>query len=329
MVSYQPPRLGGVLTLLLLVACDQSPEPVESAPAPSVVVPALTLNNWSQGRYAAVRDSARKLQETVDTFVGNPSAETRGLLQDSWRDAHDRYLEINLVTGASTLDDRIDAWPMEPGFLDSLPDYPSSGIINDETLTIDTATVIEQHQITDASEVALGFHTIEYYAYERPLADFMPGADNAERRRQLLTLVSTQLVDDITQATADIEKIMSALDYPRLLDALILVGQRLIRECDEWQEHSPFSSDSNRNLHQQLKLVQALLSDQTGLTHYIVDLDGEKAMALIKTLEQLTTLTESAGSTQGNIDQIRLLLTGFVHQLEDVSAVADDAILAR
>ena len=48
------------------------------------------------------------------------------------------------------------------------------------------------------SEVALGFHALEYFVYHRPLDDFTNGAINLDRRRQLVILVAEILLADIT-----------------------------------------------------------------------------------------------------------------------------------
>ncbi len=116
---------------------------------------------------------------------------------------------------------RIAAWPIQPGYIDSFGPHVHSGIVNDINLSIDAHTLRGQHLLTDDHEVTIGLYTIEYLLfgdrdykgkknthYKRflnattlpePLAkaglviDELP----SNRRRSLITLQARLLVNDI------------------------------------------------------------------------------------------------------------------------------------
>ena len=91
---------------------------------------------------------------------------------------------------------KIEAWPISPGFVDSIENYPYSGIVNDSTIEITPDVLKAQHMITDPSEISLGFHVLEYYAFERT-RDLNGTEEVNKRRRSLISLVSELLVEEI------------------------------------------------------------------------------------------------------------------------------------
>ena len=52
---------------------------------------------------------------------------------------------------------RMDTWPLYPGYLDALPEWPESGLISDPYLEMTRKSLRVQHGATDASEASLGF----------------------------------------------------------------------------------------------------------------------------------------------------------------------------
>ena len=52
---------------------------------------------------------------------------------------------------------RMDTWPLYPGYLDALPEWPESGLISDPYLEMTRKSLRTQHGATDASEASLGF----------------------------------------------------------------------------------------------------------------------------------------------------------------------------
>jgi hypothetical protein len=60
---------------------------------------------------------------------------------------------------------KIAAWPIQPGYLDSFGAHIHSGIVNDITVLIEPHTLRNQHLMTDSEEVTLGLYAIEYLLF--------------------------------------------------------------------------------------------------------------------------------------------------------------------
>src|SRR5690606_17067548 len=154
--------------------------------------------------------------------------------RDAWRRAHNAYMEFQLLSALSgsnpglfgalaEYDFALEAWPIQPGYLDYFDVYSHSGIVNDMALPLTAEAVREQHGLTDSSDVSIGFHALEYLLWgengERPLADFAPATPDAaqeeagmrtvdlpsNRRRALLRLLSQLLMDDLREFKQAVE----------------------------------------------------------------------------------------------------------------------------
>ena len=74
----------------------------------------------------------------------------------------------NTINNLSALEEsrnKIAAWPIQPGYLDSYGSHTHSGVVNDITLLIEPHTIRSQHLITDSEEVTLGIYAIEYLLF--------------------------------------------------------------------------------------------------------------------------------------------------------------------
>ena len=81
--------------------------------------------------------------------------------QKTWRSAHESFIAVTFLLINENFSE-IEAWPLTPGFIDSIKNYPYSGIVNDSTIEIAPDVLKAQHMITDPSEISLGFHVLEY-----------------------------------------------------------------------------------------------------------------------------------------------------------------------
>jgi len=223
------------LTLALfgsLLACTEKPatnlstevETRETSAAARLALEDASLHAWQLGT-ASLQDTAyslQALQKTVVTLLLERSEESLVLARQQWHESHNRYQSsvIFLAIGESnpglfghlqTLTFNIDAWPIQPGFLDSYGVYTHSGVVNDITVPLNAEAIRRQHGFSDDSEVTLGFHAIAYLLWgengERRASDFsetksdiklgtVPADLPANRRRVLLQLQAQLLVDD-------------------------------------------------------------------------------------------------------------------------------------
>ena len=225
----------------------------------------------------------------------------------------------------------IDAWPIQEGFLDSLQYYPTSGIINDLTLSIDRETLRNQHGITDAEEVSLGFHAMEFLLWDRPVADFVEQTGLTEvqtsrglglhqlsnnRRRETLKLISTLLYEDIMRvyqpSEGDQQQPPSAATH-RLEVAIHactralqrMHGVLLLAVGDDSGGHSRFSDSSIQDLRTTMRALAHVYADPGRLHERFEALDPAAAdqfgTMIDTTLQRLTELTDS------EVDQAALL----------------------
>ncbi|WP_111642645.1 imelysin family protein [Marinimicrobium alkaliphilum] len=235
------PALALVLVLALASGCERSEtsSPIEptvdaNAVEPQADDPTLALETlavWQRTaeRTDALAQSADELYEAVLVLLDRPSVESLTQARQHWHQTHDQWLALTPLSALATrhrqafpelatLVRRIDAQPFEPGYLDGVAGYPYSGLVHDISLPITRDTLLEQHGLTDDSDVSLGFHALAFMLWgenlERPVVDFRArerlSAEQSEmgltveeipnnRRRDLVQLIARQLLDDLRQ----------------------------------------------------------------------------------------------------------------------------------
>ena len=261
MVYHQSSRLAAIrfsslalLSLALFAGCAERPE-TKTNTQDSIQL-SIAISSWQHGKTGPMVHAMEQLSESTELFLRSPTIESRSVWQSAWLSAHDNFLVASILYSPDKFR-RIDAWPMEAGFLDSLPDYPGSGIVSDGTLEITATSLQEQHQITDASEVALGFHVLEYYAFERDIGDFGSDAPNYQKRRQLVQLVAELLLADITSFSRapEAESEANQHAYPLLLLKIQRRFQLMFSELGLLGEHIPHNNGSAQNATIQLDAI--------------------------------------------------------------------------
>jgi hypothetical protein len=280
---------------------------------------AIAIRSWQQGKTEPMVHAMEQLSEATGLFFRSPTIESRLVWQSAWISAHDNFLGASILYSPDNFH-RIDAWPMETGFLDSLPDYPGSGIVSDGTLEITATSLEEQHQITDASEVALGFHVLEYYAFERDIEDFRRDAPNYRKRQQLVQLVAELLLVDITSFSRaqETESEANQNSYPRLLLKIQRRLQLVFSEFDLLGKHIPRINGSTQNVTTQLDAIAELLHEPVGLNHFLIELNPESTLTFNATLLEAQTLLPSMGQPdEATSSRLALLIAFLEQQLED------------
>lgn len=230
-----PARLVvGLFATVSLGACDnQSAAPPQALqPNPPLVEdPAMasaTAGVWLHGIdiLKASLVEAQNLAEAIRDFLASPSEAKLNGARLAWHRSHDAYGEYALFIAMSKsnpglfgslakYDFAVEAWPIQPGYLDYYGVYTHSGIVNDIAMPLTAEALRQQHGFTDSSDVSLGFHSLEYLLWGenggRPASDYLPAHLDEDqqrvgvrpvdlprnRRRVLLELVANLLVDDI------------------------------------------------------------------------------------------------------------------------------------
>lgn len=313
-----------MMSLLFHQGCtnptDSTPEPISGQE--------ITLNNWQLEKVETATARLTELINRMRFFLSDPDEENRLVWQAAWYEAHEAWLAAAyLLPETAPLRSRIDSWPIEPGFLDDLPEYPHSGLINELMLDINNETLKQQHQITDANEVALGLHVIEYYAFGRNLDSFQAAAPQSQRRKALLNTVADQLLLDYLEYGRSLKIGEPAYPLPATqLDLLLTLhhhSEQLFKEMNRLGTHGGFSDSSIRNIAAQLDTTSELMRGSANLMPFLTGLEP----SLTESLHQ--TLTESSAIMDGKpqleeweASRVLLLLSAVSQQLEDLILAA-------
>lgn len=172
------------------------------------------------------------LTAIVEDFLNSPTEQSAEEVRNAWLEAHNayeansihRYFAQTVLSESAGLEMfelhyQLDHWPILPGYIDYVGQYPQSGIVNDMTVPLDTQVIREQHGRFDINEASTGFHVIEFLLWGenqvgddvRPVSDFRPvtslntqqQSDGLElfqlsenRRREYLVLSASILNED-------------------------------------------------------------------------------------------------------------------------------------
>lgn len=273
--------------------------------------------------YAASATKVHDLDAAIDAFVDDPSEESLDAARAAWIAARAPYrLTEALRFYGGPIDDpaderepSINAWPMDEAHVDYVVGNATAGIINnpDDFPTIDAATLIEANFAGGENDVSIGFHAIEFLLWgqdraadgagERPYTDYVDNggtADNEDRRRQYLTVVSDLLVADLDHVAArwsaggDYTAIFTADPIDSLtwiltgigtLAASELSGERMLvayDNKDQEDEHSCFSDTTRDDLIGNLAGIDAVwygrgTADGPGLDELVAARDAALA----------------------------------------------------
>lgn len=207
---------------------SEGPRPGTPTPAPtatpSTVTARAVVENYAELLYRNYGDAlagAEALHDAVDTFLQAPSATTLDAAKAAWIAARPAYQQSEIgrfYNGpiddpATGPEGRINAWPLDENYIDYVEGAPTSGLVNDPVgfPVIDEETVAAANELGGETNVATGYHAIEFLLWgqdrsttgpgARPVSDYgtegSGDADNQARRGQYLQAVSHLLVDDL------------------------------------------------------------------------------------------------------------------------------------
>jgi putative iron-regulated protein len=216
-------------------AAEKPLPPVLSQSTDAVTMIDTSSQAWEWGAQTLLssEDSLRRLVESLDSLLGGPDEQTLSQSRTAWLSSHRQWLQLTPLLNLAHQEPRVfaeldrrrfdlDASNLAPGYLDALPQYPHSGIVNDIAVSITAESIRHQHALTDASEVSLGFHALELLLWgadgERNPADFRAHLQLDEtrieagftledlpnnRRRALLRLIGQMLLEDMQRLQRD------------------------------------------------------------------------------------------------------------------------------
>ncbi len=227
-ISLLQPLWTAVLAGLLLL----------SAPAPAALspTPAALARTYADLALAGYEDSlirARILQQAVADLLAMPSAGTMAAARTAWKRGRVPYMQTEVFRfGNPLVDDwegRVNAWPLDEGLIDYVAGHADAvNVIGNRTLLINgsevTADPIDDALLRDVlheaegieTNVATGYHAIEFLLWGQDLHGFGPGAGerpasdfdrdactggNCDRRASYLEAAVDLLVRDLAWMT--------------------------------------------------------------------------------------------------------------------------------
>jgi putative iron-regulated protein len=209
---------------------------------PDAAAVATNYANLAEAGYADSLAVARKLQDVIHALVKSPSQETLKAARQAWVDARVPYMQTEAFRfGNPIVDDwegRVNAWPLDEGLIDYVSDaYGEDSPENDlyvanviastkikiageEVDTTDISKALLADTLQEAggveSNVATGYHAIEFLLWGQDLNGTGPGAGNrpatdfdpanctgghCDRRVTYLETVTDLLIDDLAWMT--------------------------------------------------------------------------------------------------------------------------------
>ncbi|MBN8487394.1 MAG: iron-regulated protein [Burkholderiales bacterium] len=246
--------------------------------------------------HASYEDSlaaAQELNQAIAAFVAAPSAAGLEGARKAWQAAREWYGQTEAFRFyAGPIDDdkgpegRLNAWPLDEAYIDSVKGKPGSGFINDRKVVISKANLSRLNERGGEENIAAGWHAIEFLLWgqdqndkgpgNRSADDFIDGkAPNADRRRQALLTMSELLQDDLrslvlawTPGSRNYRAAFERGGQDSLRKIIVglgslsrgeLAGERMevaLNTQDQEDEHSCFSDNTHRDIVNNAKGIQ-------------------------------------------------------------------------
>lgn len=322
-----------MLLLVLLVSCgEQEPiiDPEVLKPIPQSEPIAAAFYRYQRHTSQEFLAQVKALESDITSFLSKPDQVNLLAAQQTWQKAHTTFsaAQFGFISNSRTLQEilfRVDAWPIQPGFIDNLPNYPVSGVVFDETLPMDLEHLTTQHGITDNEEVILGFHALELLLFTRSLADYeLANQGHIARRRQLLELVTIQLIEDADLLVKESSQGTADLEADALLHLLLQETLRKIRNI--YRESNLVAAQGAGHALNQERSLLVLKAELLGLEKFLVSevplaqafeaQDPETYNNFIVTLERAQLIVSDQTADPLAVAELPLVLAALTHQLE-------------
>jgi putative iron-regulated protein len=213
------------------------------AEAPTAAAVAKTYADIAEAGYTDSLAAARQLKSAIDTLIKSPTQDNLLAARKAWVDARVPYMQTEAFRfGNRIVDDwepRVNAWPLDEGLIDYVSqEYVDQSPANDLYIAnvianpsikingepVDTSKISKEllsEKLQEAggveSNVATGYHAIEFLLWGQDLNGTGPGAGNrpatdydvksctngnCDRRAQYLEVVTDLLIDDLAWMAA-------------------------------------------------------------------------------------------------------------------------------
>lgn len=246
--------------LLTLAGCEQPSPPaviesasVDVAPSQAQQQVMALLQQEQAERLRRLGASSLVFADAVEGLLGDPVEERLATAREGWAQLYRSFNEAVVILACraaesapmATALQRVDPFPILPGYIDGLADWPDSGIVNDVSLPLSGESLRAQQGVTAPEEVSLGFQVVAFLLDGEPAAPRVAAALTAvtevpegsefslpeqpeNRRRQYLSLATALLVADLQALAADPANV-PAIGAECPVDALRRTTERMIR----------------------------------------------------------------------------------------------------
>ena len=252
---------------------------------------------------------AEAMRELIYQFVENPTIPGLAACQDAWVLAHIPYSQAEVLrfpeSPVETMEQRINAWGFNPGYIDYLQDTSVNSIISqtEKYPTLDAQLLFDLNGTVEGKRITLGYHVIEFLLWgedrqapgqltagARTFKDYNTNDTTvtfASRRGEYLKLVADQLVSDLSSlatswSVATNNNFRQSFEgwSPRkrtrvAITGLVLFGQyelgvdRLegtLTSDDPEREESTFSDNTQRDIYFNALGMRAVFNGRYGRT---------------------------------------------------------------
>lgn len=360
------------LALVLgLSGCDklfEQPKQAEQAPEQAQVNTEALLSAANLYVYTQMSEAlsgAQELDSVITSLLHHPNPGTLEEAQLAWIKAYSAYIKVSFFSRVprfekpqfrdqndtyARIEERIDSWPIEPGYIDYLPLYPLSGIVNDLTLKINEEDVSAQHGFSDMRFASLGFHPIEFLLFgengKRSAKDFIPqensievvSADTAIKEDDSDELSHSDDKNSETHEHVHVEidgpqNHNRRRDYLRLLSALVV--KNLQKLTDRWEPAHGYYAKQWRQPQPSQQLASLTLVYQS-MVDSIQKTLLEKHFSVLLNQKQVDDLRSPFSNQDVNnmhdlvmgIESLLNMEFGFISALRDQDAESADKMTA-
>ncbi len=297
LISFAVAVAVGSVAAVPAHAADAAKSTATSFTAVAAVTPAAVAQHYAalvHANYEDVVTTAKALQTAINAFLAAPSADTQGVAKKAWLTAREAYGQTEAfrfyggpIDSENGPEGRMNAWPMDESFVDSVKGKSNAGLVNNPKFKITAKNLMAQNERGGEENIATGWHAIEFFLWGQDLNDNGPGqrsfedfvdgkAPNADRRRLYLKTAMDLLVSDaesLLRAWApgvknnyrakfekggreSVRKMLLGLGS---LSRGELAGERLevaLNSQDQEDEHSCFSDNTHRDAVTNAKGIQ-------------------------------------------------------------------------
>ena len=205
------------VTLLALVACSP-PAPPTALPGDPTSAVVRRHAELVHASYAAAHEAASVLARACKELASAPSAATLSAARNAWSAARGAYAPteaFRFYGGPIDVAERgpeglINAWPIDERYIES-GDRGHPGLVESED-AIDAARLVALNEAGGESNIATGFHAIEFLLWgvdrrvdgpgDRSFEDFLPPSPVGIRRGRYVAVASALVVEHLAGLAA-------------------------------------------------------------------------------------------------------------------------------